>query len=55
MSCAGGDRIEIVKALVAAGGDLNQRDLSGNTVLDNAIDATASESILKVLRSFDAV
>lgn len=55
MACSPGERESIVRELVAAGADPNKRDKDGKSVLDNATEATASQSILKALRSLGAV
>jgi hypothetical protein len=54
MACAGGDRVPIVQALVAAGADANHRDNDGHSVLESAIEATASERIMNALRECGA-
>jgi ankyrin repeat protein len=54
MACAGGDRVPIVHALVAAGADPNHRDNEGNSVLDSAVEVTASDRIMNALRGCGA-
>jgi ankyrin repeat protein len=54
MACTPGERNAIIEALVAAGADVNQRDRQGKTVLDNAVEATAPEPMLDLLRSLGA-
>jgi len=54
MACATGDRVPIISILIAAGADPNHLDKQGNSVLANAIEATASEKILELLKSHGA-
>ena len=54
MACTPGKRDDIIRVLVAAGGDVNRRDKQGKSVLANAIEATAPESMIELLRSLNA-
>ena len=54
MACTPGSRNAIIEVLVSAGADINQRDKDGKTVLGNAIEATAPESMIRLLKSLGA-
>ena len=54
MACAGGARYQVIDRLLNAGSDVEHRDRAGNTVLQSAIDATASDSIIARLRAAGA-
>lgn len=55
MACAGGDRIGVAKALLAAGSNPNHRDKDGKSVLETAIEATAHPELIELLKNRGAV
>lgn len=55
MACAGGNRAGVAKALLAAGSNPNHRDNEGNTVMANAIEATAHSDLIELLKKNGAV
>jgi ankyrin repeat protein len=54
MACAAGDRIGVAMALLAAGSNPNHRDNEGNSVLETAIEATASAQLIELLKDAGA-
>ena len=55
MACTPGDRVGIAELLIKGGADVNARDGEGFSVLDNALEATAHEPLIRLLRSNGAV
>ena len=55
MACAGGDRVGVAKALLAAGSNPNIQDRAGSTVLDSAIESTAHADLVDILMAHGAV
>ena len=54
MACAGGARYQVIDLLLNAGSDVAHRDHDGNTVLQSATAATASDEIIARLRAAGA-
>ncbi|HEY8751975.1 MAG TPA: ankyrin repeat domain-containing protein [Tepidisphaeraceae bacterium] len=55
MACTGGNRVGVAKALLEAGSSPNVTDKEGNTVLASAVEATAHEDLIDLLKSHAAI